>query len=465
MTVWELGLGILSAIIGGFISWILLRGMYIAEYKVARSKLEYSTTRIDELSEQLIKAEQQLNEKTKIIMELKENNAKLHADIAAERRQAAEKYEMLLQAKQELTNTFKGLAQEALNGNNRLFLDLAVATLEKTQQQAQGELDKRQFAIQEMVKPVRDSLEKVDAKIQEMEKIRSGAYEGLLQQVKSLNDSQNLLRQQTSSLVQALRTPNVRGRWGEIQLKRVVEMAGMLEHCDFYQQTQLKTNDGIFRPDMLVKLPGNKYIIVDAKVPLSAYLEAAEAIDETQRQSKLREHAKQVKAHISLLAKKSYWDQFTSAPEFVVLFLPGENFFSAALEQDPALIEYGVEQRVIVATPTTLIALLRAVAYGWRQESLAQNAQEICERARELYKRLSDFGKHMSKLGRSLDSSIESFNKAVGSLESRVLVTARKFNELDATSSNSEIEPLTQIERSTRKMQLPNIELDNSEFD
>ncbi len=463
MAIWEMGLVVLAALIGSFITWIILRSMYISENKVAKVKLEDCMIRISELTGQLLKTEQQLVEKSEHIMELTESNAILRSSMEAERRQAAEKYEMLLQAKQEFTTTFKGLAQEALNGNNRLFLDLAVATLEKTQQQAQNELDKRHVAIQEMVKPVKDSLEKVDAKIQEMEKVRTGAYEGLLQQVKTLNDSQNLLRQQTSSLVQALRTPNVRGRWGEIQLKRVVEMAGMLEHCDFFEQTQLKTNDGVFRPDMLVKLPGSKYIIVDAKVPLAAYLEATEGMDELQRQNKLKEHAKQVRAHISMLAKKSYWDQFSTAPEFVVLFLPGENFFSAALEQDPSLIEYGVDQRVIVATPTTLIALLRAVAYGWRQENLAQNAQEICERARELYKRLVDFGKHMSKLGRSLDSSIESFNKAVGSLESRVLVTARKFNDLDATTSKNEFEPLPQIERATRKMQLPNIELDNSE--
>jgi DNA recombination protein RmuC len=383
--------------------------------------------------------------------------AELMARLEAEREGAAEKLAVLDESSQALKDAFRGLSADALKSNNQAFLDLARATLEKTQETARGELEKRQQAITELVKPVRDSLEKVDLKMQEMEKSRTGAYATLLEQVRSLQDTQAALRSETARLVTALRNPAVRGHWGEMQLKRVVELAGMLDHCDFHTQQTVATEEGRLRPDLIVRLPAGKTIIVDAKAPLEAYLEAMDAPHEETRRARMRDHARQVRAHMSTLARKSYWEQFETAPEFVVLFLPGECFFSAALENDPALIEMGVDQRIILATPTTLIALLRAVAYGWRQENLAQNAAEISRLGRELYKRLSDMGSHWVKLGRSLDRAVESYNAAVGSLEARVMVSARKFVELETTAFGVEIEELEPVDKSARVLQSPEL--------
>lgn len=383
--------------------------------------------------------------------------AQLQTALQEERKQSQEKHALLEDAKNKLSDAFKALAAEALKHNNQSFLDLAKTNFEKHHEAAKGDLEKRQQAIDGLVKPVKESLEKVDGKIQELEKARQGAYTGLSEQIRFLTEGQAQLRNETSNLVQALRTPNVRGRWGEIQLHRVVEMAGMVDHCDFYEQQSAETEDGRLRPDMLVRLPSSRNIIVDAKAPLSAYLEAIEAPDEETRKAKLQQHAQQIRTHLTMLGRKSYFEQFQPSPEFVVLFLPGEAFFCAALMQDPGLIEFGVDQNVIIATPTTLIALLRAVAYGWRQEALAQNAKDISELGKELYERCAKMGSHMSSLGKNLSNATDAYNRAIGSLESRILVTARKFAELGATSADGQLGELQPVEVAARQLQAPEL--------
>ena len=325
--------------------------------------------------------------------------------------------------------------------------------MERFQTGAKGDLELRQKAIDQLVKPLQESLQKVDGKIGEMEKARAGAYSALREQVRALATSQLQLQAETGNLVKALRTPHIRGRWGEIQLRRVVELAGMLQYCDFSQQETVASEDGRIRPDVIVRLPGNRTIVVDAKVPFEAFYESITTTDEAVRLERLRDHARLVRAHIGALSRKSYWETVQPTPEFVLLFLPGENFYSAALEQDPKLIEDGVNQGVIIATPTTLIALLKAVSYGWRQEQMAANAQEVSRMGKDLYDRLRTFTSHFADIGKGLDRALESYNKGVGSLEARVLVTARKFKERGALGGE-EIEMMEPIDKSARALSL-----------
>ncbi len=392
------------------------------------------------------------------VTDLRAHEAELLATLDQERAGMREKLAGLEEARASFADAFKALSAEALQVNNQTFLELARVTLEKYQGVAAGELEKRQQAIAELVAPVKITLEKFEQQVQQVEKSREHAYATLTEQVRALALSQGQLKQETANLVRALRAPQTRGRWGELQLKRVVEMAGMVDHCDFFEQESTDTEEGRLRPDMIIKLPGGKNIVVDAKAPLAAYLDALETDDEDARRQKLLDHARHVKDHLIKLGRKSYQDQFQPSPDFVVLFLPGETFYSAALEADPSLIEYGVLQKVILATPTTLIALLRAVAFGWKQEALAANAQEISALGRDLYERLAVLADHWNDVGRHLGNAVGAYNKSVATLESRVLVSARKFRDLKAGPEDRAIRELSPLETIPRAMQAPELQ-------
>ncbi|HAG10989.1 MAG TPA: DNA recombination protein RmuC [Desulfotomaculum sp.] len=412
--------------------------------------------RINELELALKNKDSELSEARENITGLKERIAQITTLLEKEHNDNKEKLLMLEEAKESLSSAFKALSADALRVNNQTFLELAATALGKYQERAKNDLESRQKAVNEIVKPVQDSLEKVDLKINELEKSRLEAYTSLTKQVEVLSRTQERLKLETINLVNALRTPNVRGRWGEIQLKRVVEIAGMVEYCDFIEQESVNTEQGRLRPDLVVKLPNNKNIVIDSKAPILSYIESLEIQDEKIKDEKIKEHARNIRTHLAKLGSKSYWSQFDPTPEFVVLFLPREAFFSAALEQEPGLIEFGVEQHVVMATPTTLIALLHAVAYGWKQERLTENAKAISILGNQLYERLRGLAGYFSDLKKGLDNSVEAYNRAVGALESRVLVSARKFKEY-GTAAGNEIKDSEIIEKETRAIQ--NLEL------
>ena len=354
-------------------------------------------------------------------------------------------------ANAKLTQAFAEISNRSLRANSDTFLQLAKQNLETHQEKAKSELGEREKAVEALVKPIRDALQASHKQISDLEKARSEAYGSIRNHLEAMQLSQQSLTQETHNLVKALRRPEVRGQWGEITLRRLVELAGMVEHCDFVEQVHVTSSDKIIRPDMIVNMPDQRQLVVDVKTPLDAYLAAAEAPDDAQRKLALERHAKNVRSHIRLLASKAYWTQFDESPEFVILFIPGDQFLSAALGEEPDLIEYALSQQIILATPTSFVALLKAVAYGWRQLALADNAKEIRILAEDLYGRLSTFVTHMNKVGRQLASSVENYNRAVGSLERSVLPGARKFTEL-GVHAKKDIEKLDSLDPVPRTM-------------
>jgi DNA recombination protein RmuC len=448
---------VIGLVAGAVLVWWALREKARQSSEMTRAE---SAAELAAFQERLVARDQELaNLKSTLNREISERerlqelNTTLKADLEGERRAANERRESFKEAGEELSVKFKALSRDALRDNNQSFLQLAQATLEKFQESAKGDLDLRQHAITQLVTPLKESIEKVDTRIGEIEKSRVGAYTELREQVRALATSQLQLQSETGNLVKALRTPHVRGRWGEIQLRRVVELAGMLQYCDFVEQETVATEESRIRPDVIVRLPGNRTIVVDSKVPFDAFYESIATNDDEVRLLKMREHARLVRTHIQMLSRKSYWETIQPTPEFVLLFLPGETFYSAALEHDPKLIEDGVAQKVIIATPSTLIALLKAVSYGWQQEQMATNAQEVSNLARTLYDRLRVFTNHFDDIGRNLDRALDAYNKGVRSLEARVLVTARKFKERGAIAGD-EIEALEPIDKAARALSL-----------
>jgi DNA recombination protein RmuC len=390
----------------------------------------------------------------------RQQQVRLQSELDKDRAVHAERLRAYHEAEAKLRDAFQALSADALKTNNEAFLALAETRLREARTEAATDIDGRRKAIEDLLAPMAKTLEHVDREIADAERRRVESGAQLLQKISSLDTIGQNLREETRRLTDALKRPGVRGRWGELQLKRVVELAGMIEYCDFIEQGTINGDERRMRPDLVVRLPGGRHVVVDAKVPLDAYLRALEAPDEAARQELLADHARQVRTHLTQLAAKDYAAHVQPSPDFVVMFLPGEMFLSAALEQDPTLIEFGAvgnAKRVIPSSPTTLIALLRAVAYGWQQEAMEENARKISELGRSLYEAVRTLGARVDTLGTRLKSSLEAYNDAVGSLEGNVLVKARKFKELQAANGGEDIKPLDPIDRVPRMLQAPEL--------
>jgi len=444
--------GPLALLAGAVLGWVMAAARGRRALQEALARCATADAVLGERSTRLQQIEADLARNADDLAAARAAEARLAAELGAERTAHTEKLALLGRAEQSLRDAFQSLSAEALRHNNHSFMTLARAALGEIQQAAAGDLESRRLAVDQLVQPIRDSLAQVDQQLKTVEKDRLTAYVSLTEQVRSLAATQQQLHGETANLVKALRTPTTRGRWGELQLRRAVEMSGMLPHCDFSEQSTITTEDGRFRPDLIVHLPGGRHMVVDAKAPLLAYLDAIEATDESLRDANLKEHARQVREHVTRLGAKAYWAQLPTTPEFVVMFLPGETFFSAALQHDPALLEFAAERRVVLASPTNLIALLYAVAHGWQQQRIAEGALEIQDLGQKLYDRIRTMLGHFESLRRGLDRATEAYNDTVGSLEGRVLATARRFRDL-GTSTREELPTIEPIARRTRRLQ------------
>jgi DNA recombination protein RmuC len=385
---------------------------------------------------------------------LRIENQTLEMTLRLERQSNEQLDELLDQTRFQLADTFSQLSNAALNQNNAQFLKLAEENLKRYQSEAKADLQSREHAIEQLIKPINDALTKTSQHINDIEKERQQAYGQIHSTIRHMHEGQQTLKQETQNLVQALRRPEVRGQWGEMTLRRLAELSGMVAHCDFFEQTSQDTDNGRIRPDMIVRLPESREIIVDAKTPLDAYLSAIQATDDVIKSKELRRHASAIRQRAKALSAKNYWAEYTQSPEFVVMFIPGEHFLSAALELEPELLEETMQWNVILATPSNFIAILRAVSYGWKQQALTENAMVIRDLGETLYKRLSVFTGHLGKLGNSLNSSVEHFNKTVGSLERQVLPSGKRFLEM-GIRAKEELEAVPPIETQIRQVSEP----------
>ncbi len=451
-------LGLAAGAALGVVVGLLARANQLTAARTAEARLADALGQKQALNADLLALRSQMADQQRHLATLQGDAARLTTELDHERKAAEQRTAAFDETRAQLTGEFARLSTLALQQNNEQFLQLADTKLNETRQMAEGELAKRQDAIEQLLKPIGEQLGKYEAGMQRLEVERQRAYTTLTEQMKHLSTSHDQLQKETRNLVTALRSPQTRGRWGELQLRRVVEMAGMLEHCDFDEQVTSSADSGRMRPDMVVHLPGNKNVAVDAKVPMQAFLDANEADDESVRRTCLASHGRQMKAHVDALSKKEYWKGVDPSPEFVVAFVPGDPLLTTALEHEPGLMEYAVANHVLLATPTSLIALLRAVAYGWQQDALAENAREVQLLGAELYQRLSVLGDHVSNVGKGLNNAVAAYNRAVGSLEGRVLVTARRFVEMGVVGAGEkELPHPPSVDATTRALQSPEL--------
>ncbi len=440
-------------VVGALLAWLaatlICRTRALGEIAGERARAQAAEQLVAELRRQTEQRDRELADLDRTLQQERQAATEARTRMQVMQQAAEEQRRLLDEAGNRFADTFKALSADALLANNQSFLDLAKQSLEAILAEARGDIDRRQQAIQSLVRPLHDALTRYDDQIRQLESKRDQDYGNLSAQLKELTSTEQRLQKETANLVTALRNPRVRGRWGELTLRRVVELAGLVDHCDFTEQKTVASENARLRPDLIVHLPVGRQVVVDAKVPLEAYLDALAAPSEDEQRAALVHHAQQVRTHLNALGVKAYWDQFPNTPEFVVMFIPGEAFLQAAVEVDPTLIEDGLSRRVVVATPTTLVAIMRAVAFGWRQEQIAENAKGTSNLGRQLYERLRTLAEHFADVGTSLGRAVTAYNKTVNSLETRVLTAARRFQELGAAAGEEilSLEPVDEAPR------------------